>query len=126
MIRAIKANQYYIKEFTPEWLDLMKGMSDGATAAGYAVSYTDVLLINCTLPKPETSTYPEGAESDSLPPKKCSVCSAWGSSTTDGRLIGVDTLDTSDLLNGVVIVAFPTRGTTTCAGPTPGRCATTF
>lgn len=126
VIRAIKANQHYINEFTPEWLDFMKGMSDGATAAGYAVSYTDVLLINCTLPKPETSTYPEGAENDSLPPKKCSVCSAWGSSTTDGRLIGVNTLDTTDLLNGVVIVAFPDKGNNYMCGADAGEVCDHF
>jgi hypothetical protein len=110
VIRALKANQHYIKKYTPEWIAMMEGMADGATSKGYAISYTDVLLMNCTLPKPETSHFPEGAEKDVLPLKKCSVCSAWGSATKDGRLIGVDTLDSPGIPYGVVIVAFPDRG----------------
>ncbi len=126
VLHAIKANQHYIKEYTPELIDFMKGMSDGAAAAGNAVSYADVLLINCTLPKPETSTYPEGAEKDTLPPKKCSVCSAWGSCTKDGQVIGVDTLDTSELLNGVLIVAFPDKGNNYMCGADAGEVGDHF
>jgi hypothetical protein len=110
VIQALKANQHYIEKYTPEWIELMKGMADGGTSKGYTISYTDVILMNCTLPKPETSHFPEGAEKQSLPPKKCSVCSAWGSATKDGRLIGVDTLDSPEIPYGVVIVAFPDKG----------------
>ncbi|MCJ7680173.1 MAG: C45 family autoproteolytic acyltransferase/hydrolase, partial [Candidatus Aminicenantes bacterium] len=111
VIHALKANQHYIQRYTPEWIDFMKGMAAGANAANAPISYTDILLLNCTLPKPETSTYPEGAEKENLPPKKCSVSSAWGSATKDGRLIGMDTLDGGeDALFGVIIVAFPDKG----------------
>ncbi|MFO7867311.1 MAG: hypothetical protein R6V02_10965 [Candidatus Aminicenantes bacterium] len=110
VIKALKANQHYIQKYTPEWIETMKGMADGAVSKGYSISYTDVLLMNCTLPQPETSQYPEGANNQSLPPKKCSVCSAWGSATKDGKLIGIDTLDSSEVPYGVVIVAFPDKG----------------
>jgi len=110
VLRALKANQYYIQKYTPEWINTLKGMADGAASKGYSISYTDVLLMNCTLPKPETSHFPEGAEKHSLPPKKCSVCSAWGSATKDGKLIGIDTLDSPEVPYGVVIVAFPDKG----------------
>jgi len=110
VIQALKANQHYIQKYTPEWIETMKGMADGASSKGYSISYTDVLLMNCTLPKPETSQYPEGAQKQSLPPKKCSVCSAWGSATKDGKLIGIDTLDSSEVPYGVVIAAFPDKG----------------
>jgi hypothetical protein len=110
VIQALKANQHYIQKYTPEWIETMKGMADGAVSKGHSISYTDILLINCTLPKPETSQYPEGAENQSLPPKKCSVCSAWGSATKDGQLIGIDTLDSSEVPYGVVIAAFPDKG----------------
>lgn len=110
VIRALKANQHYIKEYTPEWIEFMRGMADGAVAKGYDINYSDILLMNCTLPKPETSTFPEGADKDILPPKKCSVCSAWASATMDGQLIGVDTLDSSEVPYGVVIAAFPDKG----------------
>lgn len=127
VIRALKANQHYIKKYTPECLEIMKGMSDGATAAGYPISYTDVLLLNCTLPKPEISTYPAGAEKDELPPKRgCSVCSAWGSTTKDGRLIGMDTLDSGEALYGVVIVAFPDNGNNYICGAQVGEIGDHF
>jgi hypothetical protein len=126
VLHALKANQHYIKEYTPEFIDVMRGMADGATADGFEVSYTDVLLINCTLPKPESSTYPEGAENDELPPKKCSVCSAWGSATKDGRLIGVDTLDSGDVPYSVVIAAFPDEGNNYFCGADAGEVGDHF
>jgi hypothetical protein len=110
VLKALRANQHFIKTYTPEWIEYMRGIADGATAAGYPMTYTDILLMNCTLPDPKTSTYPPGAEMDKLPPKRCSVASAWGSATTDGRLIGIDTLDTSEVPFAVVIAAFPDRG----------------
>jgi hypothetical protein len=110
IIRSLKANQYYIKEYTPEWIRMMEGMAEGAASQGYDITYLDILLMNCTLPKPETSHFPEGADKHTFPPKKCSVCSAWGRATKDGSLIGVDTLDSSEVPYGVVIAAFPDKG----------------
>lgn len=111
VLHALRANQHHIRKYTPQWIDMMKGMAHGAAAAGFRVTYTDILLLNCTLPQPSTSTYPAGAEKDTLPPKNCSVCSAWGSATKDGRLVGMDTLDGSgEAFYGVVIVAFPDKG----------------
>jgi hypothetical protein len=104
----------------------MKGMADGAAAAGFKLSYIDVLLMNCTLPKPETSTYPKGAEMDPLPVKRCSVCSAWGSSTTNGELIGLDTLDSGEAAYGVVILAFPEKGNNYICGAQAGEIGDHF
>lgn len=127
VIKGLKANQYYIKKYTPEWIDFMKGMADGTAAAGRPVSYTDVLLMNCTLPDPETSHYPPGAENAGLPPKRCSVCSAWGSATKDGRLIGVDTLDSGgEFPHAVVIAAFPDRGNAYLCGADAGEIGDHF
>jgi len=78
VLYMLKGNQFYIQKYSPENIEIMKGIADGATATGFQLSYTDVLLMNCTLPKPETSDFPPGAEKDSLPPKNCSVSSAWG------------------------------------------------
>jgi len=104
----------------------MKGMTDGASSKGYSISYTDVVLMNCTLPKPETSHYPEGAENQSLPPKKCSVCSSWGSATKDGQLIGIDTLDSPEVAYGVVIAAFPDKGNAYICGADAGEIGDHF
>lgn len=126
VMRALKANQHYIKEYAPECIDIMRGIADGATAAGFNIQYRDVVLINCTLPKPETSTFPEEAEKDTLPPKKCSVCSAWGSTTKDGELIGLDTLDGGEAYYGVLIIAYPESGNNFMTGAQAGSIGSHF
>jgi len=126
VLRALRANQTFVRTFTPEWLDFMQGMADGATKAGYPMTYTDVLLMNCTLPDPKTSVYPEGAEDDELTSKRCSVASAWGSATRDGTLIGLDTLDTPDVAHAVVIVAFPDKGNAYMCGTDAGEIGDHF
>jgi hypothetical protein len=126
VLRALRANQSFIKRYTPEWIDFMRGMADGATRAGFPMTYTDILLMNCTLPDPKTSAYPEGVENDLLPPKQCSVASAWGSATRDGRLIGLDTLDTPDVAHAVVIVAYPDRGNAYICGADAGEIGDHF
>jgi hypothetical protein len=126
VLYMLKGNQFYIQKYTPENIEIMKGIADGATASGFQLSYTDVLLMNCTLPKPETSTFPPGAEKDSLPPKNCSVSSAWGSATTDGRLIGMDTLDSGEAAYGVIILAFPENGNSYICGAQAGEIGDHF
>jgi hypothetical protein len=126
VLRALRANQSFITRYTPEWIDFMRGMADGASRAGFPVSYTDVLLINVTLPDPKTSRYPEGADREALPPRSCSVASAWGSATRDGRLIGIDTLDTPDVAHAVVIVAYPDRGHAYMCGADAGEIGDHF
>jgi len=126
VIEALKANQSFVQDYTPELIDQMKGMADGARAAGYDISYIDVMLLNCTLPNPDTSHYPAGVEKDTLPPKKCSVSSAWGSATKDGRLIGMDTLDSGESLYGVIIVAFPDTGNNYICGAQAGEIGDHF
>lgn len=126
VLHMLKGNQFYIQKYTPENIEIMKGIADGTIASGFQLSYTDVLLMNCTLPKPDTSTFPPGAEKDSLPPKNCSVSSAWGSATTDGRLIGMDTLDSGEAAYGVIILAFPENGNSYICGAQAGEIGDHF
>ena len=126
VLRALRANQTFVRSYTPEWFDFMQGMADGATKAGRPMTYTDVLLMNCTLPDPKTSAYPEGAEDDELTSKRCSVASAWGSATRDGKLIGLDTLDTPDVAHAVVVVAFPDKGNAYMCGADAGEIGDHF
>lgn len=124
---ALKANQHYILEYTPRWIDFMKGMVKGAEKAGVSLKYEDILLLNCTLPKPESSHLPAGAKNQVLPPKSCSVCSAWGSATKDGRLIGLDTLDGGgEAIYGVIIAAFPDEGNHYICGASAGEIGDHF
>jgi hypothetical protein len=126
VLQMLKGNQFYIKKYTPENIEIMKGIADGATATGFQLSYSDVLLMNCTLPDPETSTFPPGAEKVPLPIKRCSVSSAWGSATTDGRLIGMDTLDSGEAAYGVIIMAFPDKGNNYICGAQAGEIGDHF
>ncbi len=126
VLYMLKGNQFYIQKYSPENIEIMKGIADGATATGFQLSYTDVLLMNCTLPKPETSDFPPGAEKDSLPPKNCSVSSAWGLATTDGRLIGMDTLDSGEAAYGMIILAFPDKGNNYICGAQAGEIGDHF
>jgi hypothetical protein len=126
VLRALRANQTFVRRYTPEWIDFMKGMADGATKAGHPMTYTDVLLMNCTLPDPKTSPLPEGADIEEFPPKGCSVASAWASATKDGKLIGIDTLDTPDVAHGVVVVAYPDRGNAWICGADAGEIGDHF
>lgn len=126
IVKSLKANQTFIKSYTPEWIDFMKGMADGVRKKGFQITYQDILLLNCTLPDPETTPYPKGAEKETLPPKHCSVCSAWGSATTEGRLIGIDTLDSSEVPHAVVIAAFPDNGNAYICGADAGEIGDHF
>ena len=126
ILNSLKANHYYIKKYTPENIDIMKGIAEGAKEAGYNVTYTDVVLMNCTLPKPETSIYPEGAKEDEFPPKKCSVASAWGTATKSGKLLGMDTLDGGEANYGVLIIAFPDKGNNYSCGTYAGAIGSHF
>jgi hypothetical protein len=126
ILYILKGNQFYIQKYTPENIEIMKGIADGATAFGFQLSYTDILLMNCTLAKPETSTFPSGVEKVSLPPKNCSVSSAWGSATKNGHLIGMDTLDSGEATYGVIILAFPKKGNNYICGAQAGEIGDHF
>lgn len=115
VLAELKASQYFTREYAPEVLEQMEGMVDGAIAAGYEVSFTDLLLINAQLgfgaiktPWPAV-TYPSDAEYEELPGEGCANWSAWGSTTRDGSLISGDVVDATFCYQ-VVIVAFPERG----------------
>ncbi len=125
---SLKANQSFIREHTPENIEIMKGMAAGATAAGHELSYEDALMMNTVIPDPATAHYPEGAEDDQLPPRKsCSVCSAWGSATKDGRLIGLDTVDGGgESFRAVIIVAYPDEGHDYMCGAVAGEIGEHF
>ena len=125
---GLRANQHLIERHTPEIIEMVKGMAAGATAGGYDVSYEDALMMNTVLPDPATAHFPGGAETSDLPPRKsCSVCSAWGSATKDGRLVGLDTVDGGgEAFRAVVIVAFPDNGHNYMCGAVAGEMGEHF
>lgn len=106
---GLKKVEYYISKYAPEQIEQMKGIAEGATAAGHEVSYADILLLNALLPSPTSAIYPPGAGGSEPSPKACSNFTAWGSTTTDGSLICSDSFD-GIFTHQLVIVAFPDEG----------------
>ncbi len=114
-ITALKAYQWYIKQNYPELIDFMKGMADGSTAAGLPMTYPEALARTVGT-RGFPGTEPPGSGSDTLPPAEtCSVWSAWGKTTRDGRLIGCDSFDAGFGFQFVTI-AFPATGNAYIAG----------
>ena len=108
-IVALKAYQWYVKEYTPELIDQFKGMAQAATDAAVPLSYTEVLA-NYVGTRAYPGTEPEGADDD-LPPA-CSAWAAWGRTTAGGSLITGQGMDPpwGDFSTFVTVVAYPTDG----------------
>jgi hypothetical protein len=124
VLKALKIAQSYTKEYAPEAIEMYKGIADGATAAGYEMSYTDVLLINSGVQRVETPTPTilPGTEDEKIPPEGCSIFSLWGSTTTDGKLICGNSHDSRTTFC-VAIIAFPDNGNSYITTANPGELA---
>ena len=93
-----KAYERHIKEHAPEYLEMCKGMADGARAAGVSLSYEEVLAHSIRRKVPKFR-----------PPTDCSGFAAWGKATKDGKLICLGSTD-HELTFEVTLVAFPETG----------------
>lgn len=110
--------QYYIREYTPEFIDIFKGMADGSTAAGYPISYADALLMNAEwdmeVATSEEANYPEPVEP--LPPHHCSSFAAWGDETSEeGSVITIHSED-DPFAYTMGAVVFPDEGNNVIQG----------
>ena len=56
VLNSLKRFRYYIDKYTPEAIEQIKGMVDGSKAAGYEISFGDVLVINCVPKKMPQNT----------------------------------------------------------------------
>jgi len=107
ILQKLKASQFFIKKYVPEAVPFMKGIADGASGAGYRVSYSDVLLLNSDWRQPL-------APGIKLPGSGerwggCSNWAAWGDATRDGSLICLST-DDDRFTYQLAVVAFPETG----------------
>ena len=120
---ALKAYQWYIQKYTPEYIDMFKGMAAAATDAGVPLSYTEVLA-NYVGTRAYPGTEPPGSGSETLPPT-CSAWAAWGKTTTDGSLITGQEMDPpwGEFGNNdyVAIVAYPSTGNAYINVTQPGQ-----
>ncbi len=99
-------NALFLRKFDQEYLEEMKGIADGATAAGarfdgQAIDVVDIAALNCwceieSLPAANAAT-PTGLEGlkkmDAMPPRpmpgfeRCSAFAATGPATADGKVV---------------------------------------
>lgn len=93
-----------IRKHTPEMVDFMRGMADGATDAGVPMSYMDILNFYV-----KRWTYIGSVGKQPYPPM-CSGFAAWGSATKDGKLIFGGTGDLEMTVHETTIMAFPATG----------------
>jgi len=125
-ILALKAYQWYIEKYTPEYVDTFKGIAQGATDLRIPLSYTEVLA-NYVGTRAYPGTEPSGSGDETLPPTTCSAWAAWGKTTTDGKLIAAQEMDPpwGDFGSNayVAVMAFPSTGNAYINVCQPGQWA---
>jgi hypothetical protein len=104
-LAALKQWEKLFKKYTPEMIDMYKGMADGATDAGVPLSYLDFLAHFTGYPYSMSGSGSEIAEAD-----KCSGFAAWGRTTTDGKLVCGGNGDDQENYFSTTIIAFPKTG----------------
>lgn len=99
-----------IRQHAPEIIGFCQGWAAGATEAGVAMRYEDVLNIwtGCRPPAREYFALTDGLPDDLYPPA-CSGHAAWGRATRDGRLVTGSSGD-HDCGYMATIVAYPETG----------------
>ncbi len=107
-LEALKAYQMYISQYAPEMIDMFKGMADGATDAGVPLTYTEVLAQWTKAEIFPSKTIPSESEKETLE-DNCSGFAAWGSATSDGKLVVAQSMDGETNFE-MIIIAFPTEG----------------
>jgi len=100
---ALQGYEWYIKEYTPEMIDFIEGMVDGAKDAGVKLSYEQVLATFTGIRYYGT---PPGSGEAS---EECGAWAAWGEATKDGKLICHSTTD-HEISFEFTIVGFPEEG----------------
>ena len=105
-LKLREANEQHIKDHAPELIDMFKGMSEGAKAAGVSLSYDDVVW-HFTRQRKERIEIPIAGQVEV--PMGCSGFAAWGSATKDGNLICSGSTD-HELRFEITLAVFPEKG----------------
>ena len=97
----LKARESYencIKQYAPEFIEMFRGMADGAVALGVPLSYDEVL-----------AHFVRRKMQKIRPPTDCSSFAAWGKATKNGRLICLGSTD-HEVTFEVTLIVYPQRG----------------
>jgi hypothetical protein len=121
---ALKAYQYYIKKYAPEWIDILKGMAKGATDAGIPLTYEDLLAFFVLYeelarwsPKSFVTPNPPAESKNEELKKACSGFAAWGKATKDGKLLCAGSGDDDAGYFASTVIVFPEKGNNFIASP---------
>jgi hypothetical protein len=121
---ALKAYQWQLKKYTPEFIDMFRGMAAGATSIGVNLSYEQVLADYCTIGIIDKNvpvypivkslpmypgTEPHESQNVKLPSNDCSGFASWGSNTKDHNLICASSED-HPLRHEFLVIALPETG----------------
>ena len=122
--KDMEAWDYYLRKYDPAYPAWIEGISDGCKNKGYNVSYMDLILL-MVYPSElwaRPNNYPEEFESQYLhtsssteSPEEyyhsCNSFAATGPATPDGKTIhALDQMAGTDMMNNVILIAFPTDG----------------
>jgi hypothetical protein len=111
---ALRQYDSYVKEYTPEWVEILHGMVAGAADAGIELTYDDLLAFYSLYEE----FLPWSDKSFVMPPQPCcSAFAAWGTTTKGGRLICAGNGDDNIGFFSSTVVVFPTTGNAFVASP---------
>ncbi|MBY4128295.1 hypothetical protein HQO83_07820 [Rhodococcus fascians] len=107
-IAELRGIEQIVQGFAPEYLEQFAGMVAGADSVGVEVSYDEILAKYTAHGLAKTFGDAEAAPDN--PTRGCSGFAAWGSRTTDGRVIASSSWDSDPTPFEYVIVAYPRTG----------------
>ena len=111
---ALRRYDSYVKDYAPEWVDILNGMVAGAADAGIELTYEDLLafyaLYEEFLPWSEKSFVITEQPT-------CSGFTAWGKATKNGRLICASNGDDNIGFFSSTVMVFPETGNVFVASP---------
>ncbi|MCL1809955.1 MAG: dockerin type I domain-containing protein [Clostridiales bacterium] len=123
-LAAVKAKEQYVTKETPEMIDYVRGISDGAASLGVAISYYQALAFFTGVRTYDNALAKAEPEAGSDASQGCSGWAAWGSATKDGKLIfaGSGDHEIGSIGGGIeyTLIAFPSDGNNYIVSPPTG------
>jgi hypothetical protein len=103
--QARSANEDHIRQWTPELLEMIQGMAEGATSTGFPLTYDQVL-----------THFLKDCSERLARPIDCSGFAAWGRATGDGRLVAGGCGD-HQLTFEITLAVYPNSGNSYIISP---------
>ncbi len=135
----MKVWDYYIKKYTPGMSDWFRGMVAGCSEKGYRLDYYDMVLsavypneswARPAAPYPGETGVPQLATTPALPnqadrpPHFCNALAAMGEDSADGKpILALDSMVSTDAMDNVILIAFPTNGSAFITQSSAGKLA---